>query len=253
VTIIRYDRVKIAPAITHPAERFFQFGLLRFGQGLPVGYVERYAGTMVGVFKSLFHLDLLFLLAHSVVDFSDGCFVFLGLGLAPDLCFGHLVFVTHIFDHFGDVGGHRSDKFLTVDKKLYSFWADACAGADLFAVDAHAADFNDYTDLGAIGFLGDLVYTWGILNNAATVATNTTTVPTDGVSETFEIRVGIDGAVTAFYNGVSKVIYSAGTTQLVFDAGDILIPTVRAVNISGGDPDVIISELLALPSSDWKS
>ncbi len=118
---------------------------------------------------------------------------------------------------------------------------------------AHAADFNDYTDLGAIGFLGDLVYTWGILNNAATVATNTTTVPTDSASETFEIRVGIDGAVTAYYNGVSKVIYSAGTTQLVFDAGDVLIPTVRAVNVSNGDPDVIISELLALPSSDWKS
>lgn len=118
---------------------------------------------------------------------------------------------------------------------------------------AHAADFNDYTDLGAIGFLGDLVYTWGILNNAATVATNTTTVPTDSASETFEIRVDIDGAVTAYYNGVSKVIYSAGTTQLVFDAGDVLIPTVRAVNVSGGDPDVIISELLALPSADWKA
>lgn len=117
---------------------------------------------------------------------------------------------------------------------------------------AHQADFNDYTDLAAIGFLGDLVYTWGILNNNATVATNTTTVPTDSASETFEIRVDMAGAVTAYYNGVSKVIYSAGTTPLVLDAGDVMIPTVRAVNIAGGDPDVIISELLALPDSKWK-
>ena len=117
---------------------------------------------------------------------------------------------------------------------------------------AHAADFNNYTDLAAIGFIGDLVYTWGILNNAATVATNTTVVPADGASETFEIRVDGTGLVTALYNSVVYPVYSVGTTPLVLDAGDILIPTVRAVNVGGGDPDVIISELLAVNASDWK-
>ena len=117
---------------------------------------------------------------------------------------------------------------------------------------AHAADFNNYTDLAAIGFIGDLVYTWGILNNAATVATNTTVVPADGASETFEIRVDGSGIVTALYNSVVYPVYSVGTTPLVLDAGDILIPTVRAVNVGGGDPDVIISELLAVNASDWK-
>jgi hypothetical protein len=117
---------------------------------------------------------------------------------------------------------------------------------------AHAADFNNYTDLAAIGFIGDLVYTWGILNNAATVATNTTVVPTDAASETFEIRVDGTGLVTALYNSVVYPVYSAGTTPLVLDAGDILIPTVRAVNVGGGDPDVIISELLAVNSDDWR-
>ena len=117
---------------------------------------------------------------------------------------------------------------------------------------AHAADFNNYTDLAAIGFIGDLVYTWGILNNAATVATNTAVVPTDGASETFEIRVDGTGLVTALYNSVVYPVYSAGTTPLVLDAGDILIPTVRAVNVGGGDPDVIISELLAVNSDDWR-
>lgn len=117
---------------------------------------------------------------------------------------------------------------------------------------AHAADFNNYTDLAAIGFIGDLVYTWGILNNDPTVATNTAVVPTDGASETFEIRVDGTGLVTALYNSVVYPVYSAGTTPLVLDAGDILIPTVRAVNVGGGDPDVIISELLAVNSDDWR-
>jgi hypothetical protein len=117
---------------------------------------------------------------------------------------------------------------------------------------AHAADFNNYTDLAAIGFIGDLVYTWGILNNAATVATNTAVIPTDAASETFEIRVDGTGLVTALYNSVVYPVYSAGTTPLVLDAGDILIPTVRAVNVGGGDPDVVISELLAVNADDWR-
>lgn len=116
---------------------------------------------------------------------------------------------------------------------------------------AHAADFNDYTDLAAVGFLGDLVYTWGILNNAATVATNTAVVPTDSASESYEIRVAMDGTVTALRNGVVYPVYSVGTTALVLDAGDVMIPTIRAVNVGGGDPDVIVSEWLAVPSDNW--
>lgn len=117
---------------------------------------------------------------------------------------------------------------------------------------AHQADFNNYTDLAAIGFIGDLVYTWGILNNAATVATNTTVVPTDAASEVFEVRVDATGLVTALRNGVVYPVYSVGTTPLVLDAGDVVIPTVRAVNVGGGDPDVVISELLAVNSDDWR-
>jgi len=117
--------------------------------------------------------------------------------------------------------------------------------------EAHAADFNNYNDLAAVGFLGDLVYTWGILNNAATVATNTTVVPTDSASETYEVRVDTNGVVTALRNGVVYPVYSAGTTALVLDAGDVMIPTIRAVNVGGGDPDVIVSEWLAVPSNDW--
>jgi len=118
---------------------------------------------------------------------------------------------------------------------------------------AHAADFNNYTDLGAVGFIADLVYTWGILNDAATVATNTTVVPTDAAYEEFVVKVAISGAVTCYRNGVAYPVYSVGTTPLVFDAGDTIIPFVRAVNNGGGDPDVIINQLLSVASTNWLS
>lgn len=116
---------------------------------------------------------------------------------------------------------------------------------------AHAADFNNYTDLGAVGFIADLVYTWGILNNAATVATNTTVAPTDSAYEEYIVKVDINGAVTCFRNGVEYPVYSVGTTPLVFDAGDTMIPFVRAVNNGGGDPDVIINQLISVASTGW--
>lgn len=118
---------------------------------------------------------------------------------------------------------------------------------------AHVTDFNDYTDLGAIGFLGDLIYTWGILNNAATVATNTTIVPVDAAQDEFIVKVDKTGLVSVFYQGVKYPVYSAGTTPLTFDAGDEMIWFVRSVNISGGDPDVTLNQRLVLPSADWIS
>ena len=116
---------------------------------------------------------------------------------------------------------------------------------------AHQAAFTSYTDLAAVGFLGDLVYTWGALNGAATVSTNTTVVPTDSAIEVYEVRVAIDGTVTALRNGVVYPVYSVGTTALVLDAADVMIPTIRAVNVGGGDPDVIVSEWVAVPSDNW--
>ena len=116
---------------------------------------------------------------------------------------------------------------------------------------AHAADFNNYTDLGAVGFLGDLVYTWGILNNAATVATNTAVVPTDAAVEEYVVKVDMDGNVTCFRNGVKYAVYSVGTTPLAFDAGDTIIPFFLTVNIGAGDPDVITSQLIAVADKNW--
>lgn len=120
---------------------------------------------------------------------------------------------------------------------------------------AHAADFNNYTDLAAVGTLaanGDLITTQGILNNAATVSTSTAVAPVDAAYLTVEVLVALNGTVTCKLNDVVYPVYSVGTTALVFDAGDIMIPFVRAVNIGGGDPDLVLNEIAAVASATWK-
>jgi len=121
---------------------------------------------------------------------------------------------------------------------------------------AHAADFNNYTDLASVGTLaadGDLVVTNGILNNAATVSTSTAIAPTNAAYLTVEVLVKKDGTVTCKLNDVVYPVYSAGTTALIFDAGDIMIPFVRYANISTGDPDLVLNEVIAVPSASWKA
>jgi len=119
---------------------------------------------------------------------------------------------------------------------------------------AYAADYNDYTDLASIGTrvsgaLGAIA-TAGILNNAATVNTVSANVLVNAVSTLFVIKVAIDGTVTAFADGVSYPIYSVGTTTLVFDAGDAMIPFFQHVNINSANEGVSISEFVALPTAD---
>jgi len=118
----------------------------------------------------------------------------------------------------------------------------------------YAADYNNYTDLAAIGggaADGDSITTQGILNNAATVATDSGVNFADAVSMLLQVRVAIDGTVSAYYASasggwVSAPIYSAGTTTLIFDAGDEMIPFFQHVNIGGGNPAVSIGEFFAV-------
>jgi hypothetical protein len=154
-------------------------------------------------------------------------------------------------------------KEFVVGKTAVSVWsrvnlADYTDMAWLIGVrskEANQADFNDYQNLAAVGSLaanGDLLTTQGILANAATVSTSTGVIPTDAADVVVEVKVDLLGAVTCKVNDVTFPVYSAGTTPLVFVAGTILIPFVRAVNIGGGDPDMVIKELLALPSTTWR-
>lgn len=151
------------------------------------------------------------------------------------------------------VGGQE----FTVGKSAFMVWANVIAGDwtdTQFLVGfrrkaVYTADYNDYTDLAAIGggsADGDSVYTFGILNNAPTVATDTTVNFADSVAALLVVKVAIDGTVTCQINGATYPVYSAGTTALVLDANDVMIPFYQHVNIGSGDPTVSIGEFVAV-------
>jgi len=166
-------------------------------------------------------------------------------------------------DLTGGEGAEYTPSLLTTNKQSfivgkspYTFiFKNTCADhtdANLYVAlrkkASHAADFNNYTDFAGIGFKADLVYTWGILNDQTTVETTTTVVPIDGSHEEYVVCVDINGVVTTKYNGVTYPVYSVGTTPMVFEAGDEIIPTYRYTNISTGDPDLVCSYFIGMPS-----
>lgn len=141
--------------------------------------------------------------------------------------------------------------FMITARVVAGDWTDAFFMVGFRKKAAYAANYNNYTDLGAIGTqttaANDYVATQGILNNAATVETvSTTAIAADSVSVTLTIKVAIDGTVTAYRNSTAFPIYSAGTTTLVFDAGDEMIPFFQYVNVNSSASTLTFSELIAV-------
>lgn len=148
--------------------------------------------------------------------------------------------------------------FSVVGRVVAADWTDTQFMVGLRKKAAYAADYNNYTDLAAIGggaADGDSITTQGILNNAATVATDSGTDFVDAASMLLRIDVALNGTVSAYFASASGgwtsvPIYSVGTTTLVFDAGDEMIPFYQHVNIGSGDPGVSIGEFFAVNSTE---
>lgn len=131
-------------------------------------------------------------------------------------------------------------------------WSDAAWQVGVHTKAAHSSTFA-YTNLASVGTLalaGDQIVTNGILASATLVSTNAV-APVDGARITAEVQVAMNGAVTCKVNDVTYPVYSVGTTPLVFAPGTIMIPFVRSVNISAGDPDLVLNEFAAVPAI-WK-
>lgn len=147
-----------------------------------------------------------------------------------------------------------TDEAALVARVVMGDWTDSHLLVGFRIKAAYTADYNDYTDLASVGSgaaAGDTITTQGILNNAATLITASAVSYADAVSVQIRVHVAISGAVTVYVNGVSYPIYSTGTTPMVFDAGDEIIPFFQHVNIGSGDPAVSISEFVAISDSNW--
>jgi hypothetical protein len=124
--------------------------------------------------------------------------------------------------------------------------------AGLRKKEAFTLDFNDYTEMAAAGTgpAGTDLYTYGILGNAATVATDSGANAADATAVTIVIKVAISGAVSIYINDVKYPVYSVGTTPLVFAAATVLIPFFQYTNLNSAAAVPNVTELVAVGNAN---
>lgn len=159
-------------------------------------------------------------------------------------CAGTLAFAPNSF-----IVGKQA--FACYARVVASDWTDAFFMVGFRKKAVYAADYTTYDDLGAIGTqvsaANDYVATQGNINNGTMKETvSSTAIAADSVSVTLSIKVAIDGTVTAYRNNVAFPIYSAGTTTLVFDADDEMIPFFQYINLNSSASGLTLSELIAV-------
>jgi hypothetical protein len=146
--------------------------------------------------------------------------------------------------------------FMVAARYVMGDYTDAAFMVGFRKKAVYGAVINNYTDYATIGngssaagttwINGDLFATRANINGGTTLQAISAVAPSDGVSVLVWLKVALDGSVTAFVNGTSYPIYSVGTTALIFDAGDEMIPFYQIVNIGGGDPACSIGEFFAV-------
>jgi len=146
-------------------------------------------------------------------------------------------------------------EFMCLARMVASDWTDAFLMVGFRKKAVYAADYTTYDDLGAIGTqvsaANDYVATQGNINNGTMKETvSTTAIAADNVSVDLIIKVAIDGTVTAIRNSTTFPIYSVGTTPLVLDAGDEMIPFFQYINLNSSASGLTISEFIAIPTVD---
>lgn len=159
-------------------------------------------------------------------------------------CAGTLAFAPNSF-----IVGQQA--FSIYARVVASDWTDAFFMVGFRKKAVYAADYTTYDDLGAIGTqvsaANDYVATQGNINNGTMKETvSSTAIAADSVSVLLKVSVAIDGTVTAYRDNVAFPIYSVGTTTLVFDAADEMIPFFQYINLNSSASGLTFSEVIAV-------
>ena len=123
--------------------------------------------------------------------------------------------------------------------------ADVSGSDDLAAgfrtAEAYQAAIDDYNNMAVLNVIAGSIFTETILNNAATVSTDTNVDTADTVAVTLRVEVREDGLVRYFVNGTN--VTPASTFK--FDSGDVVVPFVFFLQ----DTDLMDTLLL----SNWET
>jgi hypothetical protein len=116
-----------------------------------------------------------------------------------------------------------------------TFTLEDASGASLLLagfhkVEPYQTDFNNYDELACIGVNGsanpNTIKIATILNNAATVVTDTTNTWADAATKTLKVLVSAAGAVTYQIDGAAP----STTAAFSFDSGEVVTPFVGFIH-----------------------
>lgn len=106
---------------------------------------------------------------------------------------------------------------------------------------AYAGNIDDYTDMATLNVIAGDIKIETILNNAATVTTDTTQNWADTETHTLEVKVSQTGVVTYLIDGLPPTVTAAYT----FDSGDVVVPFFFFLNANAAQAGIV-------PFSEWQ-
>ena len=145
-------------------------------------------------------------------------------------------------------GREGIDRF-TVGKQAFSAKlefsiGDVTGSDDTFfgfaKVDVHRAAIDDCDEMAGFNIISGVVNTETVINNAATVTTDTTLSDwADGEVHSLKVLVSKAGAVTYEYDGATPTV----TVAYSFDSGEVVTPTLYVLQASDLNDSCILRKL----------
>ena len=141
-------------------------------------------------------------------------------------------------------GREGVDRF-TVGRQAFSaemeFSIATVAGTDVGnfgfrKVEALQADLHDYDEMAGLFPISGDIKIQTILNNAATVTTDTTANWADGEVHSLKVMVDKEGAVTYAIDGAAP----STTAAFSFDAGEVVTPFIHFLQASGAQTGALV-------------
>lgn len=105
-------------------------------------------------------------------------------------------------------------------------------------VQAYNAAIDAYTDMAVLNVIAGAINIETILNDAATITTDTTQDIVDGATVELTVKVDSAGAVTYLIDGAAPTVTAAFT----FDDGDVVVPFLFFLNAAGVAGAVVLKE-----------
>jgi len=104
--------------------------------------------------------------------------------------------------------------------------------------EAYQANIDDYDEMACLNVISGDIYIETILNNAATVSTDTTNNWADAASHTLEVYVSATGVVTFKIDGAAPTVTATHT----FDSAEVVVPFFFMLHAAASTAGAVLTQ-----------